>query len=378
MTAEAAATHPGGPEAPRRAEFRQGWALLATLCAAVGAAAAWALEPQDSTTGPPAPQELAFLTWSDYIDPEVVKDFERRFNASVKQVYFETDDARDDLLSETEGRGYDVVVVNGSQMEAYVRRGWVGPLTEKDVPNLRYVDTKWVEAVPSAVGHGVPYFWGTLGIAYRADLVPEQITSWKQIFQPPQALKGKIVMVKNARDVIGMALKASGYSANSTEVHALAQAEHLLAGQKPYVRSYSYVALNEHSELVSGKILAAMIYSGDALVLKERDPNIVYVVPKEGSNLWVDYLTVTPNSARRQLAAAFINFLQEPKNAARLALFVHYATPNREAEKLLPADFLKDPVIYPSQEVLRRCEFYTTLTPRALKIRNRIFASLLQ
>jgi spermidine/putrescine transport system substrate-binding protein len=326
----------------------------------------------------PSAREIVFLTWADYIDPDVVRDFEHKFHAHIRFVYFETDDARDDLMVQSDGHGYDLVTVNSPQFHTYVKQGWLSPLGEEAIPNLRHISEHWKNAVQGAGGYGVPYFWGTTGIAYRADLVPDKLRSWKQIFEPQDAIKGKIVMVRNARDVIGMALKALGYSADSSDPAALQQAERLLLSQKPYVKSYSYVSLGEGSMLLSGQASVAMMYSGDALMLREHDPRVVYTVPAEGGEIWLDYLTVMASSPHKKLAKEFINFLNEPANAARVALFVHYATPNEAAEKLLPAEFLRDPVVYPSPEVLNRCEFYGDLPPRGVQIRNRIFARLLQ
>ncbi len=330
--------------------------------------------------GPPrAAEELVFLTWSDYIDPQVIGDFERKFNATVKQIYFETDDVRNDMLAETDGRGYDLIIVSNNRVGFYRQRGWLLPLDAKILTNLKHIDPKWLKAVPEAAGYGVPYAWGTMGIAYRADLVPEPLTHWKQLFQPTEALRGKIMMAKNTGDVIGMALKALGYSANSTVPGELAAAERLLLAQQPYVKAYSYLAaLDQNSELATGTIIAAMAYNGDALAIKQHNDNVVYVVPEEGGEIWIDYLAVLRAAPRRQLAFQFINFLQEPANALRNALFTYFATPNRAAEKRLPADFRQNPVIYPGAAILGNSEWLTDLPPRAIRQRNSIFSRLLE
>jgi spermidine/putrescine transport system substrate-binding protein len=246
------------------------------------------------------------------------------------------------------------------------------------VSGRTHIDADWQNAFAAARGYAVPYFWGTLGIGYRTDLVPEKIVSWKQFYRPSERLRGKLGMIKSSRDVIGMALKALGYSANSSDPKQLAEAEQLLRAQKPYVGDYTYIDLDEKSELVTGKIVASMMYSGDALMVKEHHPEIVYVLPEEGGNLWVDYWTVMNRSQIRELAMAFINFLNQPKIAARLAEFVYYATPNKAAEKLMSEEFLQDPTIYPNRKQLEKSEFYTKLPPRASKKRNRIFNDIVR
>jgi spermidine/putrescine transport system substrate-binding protein len=343
----------------------------------LAAVSTWAAQPE----GPNASngqQELVFLTWSDYIDPEVVAAFEQKFDVKVRGVYFETDDSRDDMMAETDGRGYDVVLMNGIQIRAYVRRGWLAPLNQDDIPNLRHIDPRWLDAYTQTADYGVPYFWGTVGLAFRKDLVPRPITSWMELFRPAQPLRGRIAMIKSSRDAIGLALKALGYSANSTAPEAHMEAEQLLLEQRSHVKSYTYISLSEKSELVTGAISAAMVYNGDALALQEHEPDIAFVAPEEGTTLWVDYLTVTQSSTKKKLAMDFINFLNEPENAARLARFVHYATPNKAAEKHLPMEYFADPVIYPSKAVLAKSEFEAKLPPRVMKKRNAIFARVLQ
>jgi len=331
----------------------------------------------DSTALPAPPRPLVILNWSEYIDPELVAAFEQQFNAKVNEVYFESDDQRDDMLLETSGVGYDLVMVNGANVESYRKRNWLAALDEQKVPNLKQINSHWLDAFPGVRGHAVPYFWGTLGIAYRRDLVPVAPTSWMDIFRPEASLHGRIGMVGNSRDLIGMALKALGYSANSTDATAIKAAESLLLAQKPYVKSYTYLALGEESALVSGEVMAAMMFSGDALMVQEHDENIQYVLPSEGGNIWVDYLAVMENSRNKDLAWAFINFINEPQHAAQLAEYVHYATPNVAAERLLPQEFREDPVIYPSKEALANSEFHATLPPRATRQRNVAFARVM-
>jgi spermidine/putrescine transport system substrate-binding protein len=322
--------------------------------------------------------ELVFLTWSDYIDPEVVSDFERQAGVKVTMVYFEDDDARDDMLQESNGGVYDLAIVNGSMLGAYARRGWLEPVSTDQVPNLTHIKPTWRNAYPEAAQYAVPYFWGTLGIAWREDLFEGGMSSWMNLFRPDAALRGRIVMISQVRDLLGMALKALGYSANTENRDELAAAEQLLMAQKPAVKAYSYVALSEDSALVTGEIVAAMVFSGDALMLRDLNEHIRFTVPEEGGNLWCDYLAVLADSPRKALAYRFINYLNEPEVAARNAAFVYYATPNQAAEKFLPAEYFANPVIYPDAGVLAKSEIYTDGNPRSMKRRNEIFSRVVQ
>lgn len=321
----------------------------------------------------PAPTpELVLLNWADYLPEDLVEAFERTRGVEVRLVYYEGDEAREAMLAKSAGLGYDLVLISGPRLDAYRRRGWLTPITPAEVPNLAQIDPRWLKAY-GAEGVAVPYAWGTTGIGYRADLVDEPIRSWRQFFEPAAPLRGKLSLIKSNRDLIGLALKALGHSLNSEDPAHLAAAEALLRAQKPHVFSYSYVDLDEHSHLVTGEVVAAMMFSGDALLVKEHHPEIVYVLPEEGGALWVDYWVVMPSSPNKALAMDFLNFLNEPENAARVAQALYYASPNRAAERLLPAGLLADPVVYPDPEQLERSEFPVPLSPRATRLYNRVY-----
>ena len=327
----------------------------------------------------PSPQRtLTLLNWSEYFDPELIVKFEQAFNAKLSEIYFESDDLRDSMLLENNGSGFDLVMVSGSTLDAYRKRDWIEPLDLEQIPNFKHIDKHWLAAFPAAQGYAAPYFWGTMGIAYRSDLVTTPPTSWRDLLKPDEVMRGKIAMVETSRELMTVALKAQGYSANSTDAAEIKAAEKLLLTQKPYVKSYNYLALSEESALVSGDVIAATMYSGDALVVQEHHDAIKYVLPDEGGNIWADYLVVMENSRNKDLAFAFINLLNEPENAAQLAEFVYYATPNKAAEKLLPAEFLENPVIYPSKQALKNSEFHNPLPPRASKKRNLAIAKVLK
>lgn len=322
--------------------------------------------------------KLIILNWAEYLDPGLVKQFEKEFNAKVSEIYFESDEHRTQILVDNDAEGFDVIVTSGINIEPYVRRGWIAPLNLTQLPNRRYISKKWLHAYPNAKNYGIPYFWGTTGILYRRDRIPHEITSWMEFFQPSAALTGKIGMVSDGNEIISLALKALGYSINEGNTDALNQATQLLCKQKPYVRSYQYLSLGTDSEILSDELWMTLAYNGDALMVMEHDAQgkLAFSIPEEGTNLWADYLTVGAKSRRPDLAHAFINFLNRPDNAAQLALYTNYATPNNRAKKLMPEDYLNNPIIFPSDGVLLKSEQFRPIPPQQLKQRNAISAKL--
>ncbi|MEW6519929.1 MAG: spermidine/putrescine ABC transporter substrate-binding protein [Thermodesulfobacteriota bacterium] len=323
-------------------------------------------------------KQLQLLNWSEYFDPEVLAEFQKRYGITVAETYYETDEMRNEILFGTNGTGYDLILANGSSIASYVRHGWLAPVSVRDIPNLQHVSRRWRTSFPESEQYGVPFLWGTLGIAYRTDKTSWPVTSWMDLFRPEEAVQGKIIMIKYSRDLVGMALKALGYSVNSTGSRELDEAKQLLLAQKPFVKTYSYLTLGENSSMVSGDAFMAMIYNGDALVLQQHDPAIAFVQPREGCLLWCDFFVIPASSVKKELAHKFLNFIHEPAIMAKLARFASYATTNTAAEKLLPRAFLDDQNIYPARAILEKSETYADLPPRVAKKYNDIFNLVIQ
>jgi spermidine/putrescine transport system substrate-binding protein len=322
-------------------------------------------------------QELILLNWSEYLDPELLEKFEQQYGVRVREVYFESDDLRDDMLLDTNGEGFDIVLVSGVSLDVYLQQDWLEPLDVGRIPNLKLINPRLQTAFPGTEMFAVPYAWGTLGIVYRKDLIDGGITNWMELFRPDEKLQHKIAMMRSSRDLMGMALKALGYSANSTVSEEIRAAEKLLLEQKPYVYTYTYVSVDEDSALIKGDVVASMMYSGDALSVKDHFDKIEYVLPAEGGNIWIDYWTVLKSSKQKELAWQFLNFMNEPENAAQASQYIFYASPNTAAEKLLPREFLEDPFIYPDERALEKSEFYKALPPRVEKKRNQSYTKII-
>lgn len=323
-----------------------------------------------------AQKTLKIYTWADYLDPEIITEFEQKFNVEVVFNYFESDQLRDEELAAVAGRGYDLIMINSIQVERYSKRGWLDPIDWNAVPNAKHIDPRWSNAFAEVDTYGVPYFWGTMGIAYRKDLIPNGFDSWLDLFNPQEVLRDKIVMINDARELTAMALKASGHSANSSNGSHLKEARQLLLKQKPYVQQYSYPKLSEGSALLTSDVWVSTMYSGDAIALQGYDENIAFSLPKEGGLIWVDYLTVASSSNEKRLAHEFLNFLNEPKIASRSAEWVYYASPNLAAAQLMSEAYMSNTIINPSAAALGKSEFIQSLPPRSRKKVNSIGAEL--
>lgn len=319
---------------------------------------------------------LTIFTWADYFDPELISEFEEKFDCKVHQIFFETDEAKEQYLWTNPKNDIDVIVSSEIANLDYVSRSVLAKLDFDVVANIKHIDKKIVSAFPRLKDYAVPYFWGTSGIIYRKDLVKQKVDSWKALFNPENNLRNKILMVEDSRDVVGVALKTLGYSYNSIKFDELRAANDLLKTQKPYVKNYSYLNPSDPA-LVDGEVWMAMIYNGDGLRIASENSNIEFVVPKEGTAFWIDYLSVLNSSDQKLLGMQFINFLNQPKIAARNAQFLQFASPNLTANQYLPPEFLADPLIYPPEEIKQVSEYYVELPVEVTKMKHSIFFSLL-
>ncbi|MGB7739635.1 MAG: spermidine/putrescine ABC transporter substrate-binding protein, partial [Steroidobacteraceae bacterium] len=321
---------------------------------------------------------LRILNWEEYLDPEVAAEFGRRHGVRVEETHFDSDSERDRKLAANGATGFDLAIVDASQIAVYRDRGWIEPIGESRVPGLRELDNRWRRIADGTATHTFPFAWGTVGIAYRADRLTRPPESWLALFQPAASLCGKVIDFSDARELVASALKATGQSANTGERSAYARAEQLLKAQRPCVAGYEMMGVTADSALITGKAWAVMSYNSDAVQARALDPNVRFVLPAEGGLIWADYFTVLASSKQKPLAFAFLQFLSDPGIAARVALFNQAATPNSKALSRLPATVREDAVIYPKGPALEASELIVVAPPAIVALRNQIQAQLVR
>lgn len=320
--------------------------------------------------------KLHFLSWPDYIDPELVEKFESQYGVDVVTQEYISNEQRDNFIEESKGEGYDIILVNGMVLEQYVRNGWTTALPRGFADRMYNIDKRWWHAYQAAEWYAIPYFWGTLGIAYRSDLVEPGIDSWLELFQPSGSLRGKVSVMSSARETVGMALKALNHSLNTRSSSDIGEAMSMLESQFPHYQSHAPMDALTTSKMISGELHAAMMYSGTVQILQRLDSRVKYVVPKEGGSIWVDYLVVSSKSKNKKAAWDLIEFLNKPEHATQLAYYLYFATPNKGAQALLDQNFLGNKTVYPNPKALDNSEFLQPLLSRRQKKLDTEFNSI--
>jgi spermidine/putrescine transport system substrate-binding protein len=351
--------------------------MLALLQASPASASTGA---QDTPATPrETPMVLRMLNWPDYVSPSVLEAFLNTSGIRVEIVPFESDERKDELLLSTNGgEGLDLVLGQGHSMKRLVERGWMLPLDDSRLPQRKNTMPEYDSPDNGVHEHAIPYLWGTVGIAWRSDKLATPPPSWKAFFDPDSSLKGRLLVFNDSREGFGMALKASGHSANATDEAALQDARSLLLTQRPSVAKYGYPVLGETSELITGDIWMANVYSGDARYLMGLDPRIRFYIPKEGTVACVDYVGITRNSKHPEEAHKFLDFLMRPDIAAQNARDLNFATTNAAALSRLPKEFLNDPIVYPAENAGADVERYRILSPGDQKRRAELFINVIE
>ena len=304
--------------------------------------------------------KLNLFIWSEYIDPQIVKQFEKEFGCKVTLDVYEDAES---MLAKIQGGGvslYDVVVPPDYIVPAMVKLKLLAPLRHENIPNLKNLDQKFASP-PYDRGnqYTVAYQWGTIGIYLRRSKDKPVEQTWGLFFDP-KLQAGSFVLIDSVRDLVGAALKYKEHSLNSTEPAQLREARDLILDAKK--RCVGFEGSVGGKNKVLGKTAsAAIVYSGEAARGMADDAETVYFIPREGSQIWLDNLAVLAKAPHRDLAEKFINFILEPKVGAQLSNFTQFATPNKAARPFIKPDDLKNPAIYPPAELTAKLEFLEDL-----------------
>lgn len=288
--------------------------------------------------------------------PEIKVNYER----------FSTNEDMYNKLSKSNTK-YDVLFPSDYMIEKMIDEGMLAKLDFSNIPNYQYIDEKFknLDYDPNNE-YSVPYMWGTLGILYNKKMVDETEIGWDILFG--DKYKGQILMMDSVRDAMGASLKSLGYSLNSKNPAEIEAAKQKLIDQKQILLAYGFDDIKD--KMVAGEAAVALVYAGDALYSIKQNPDLVYAVPKEGSNLFFDAVVVPANSEHKKEAEMFIDFLCRTDVAKRNADYIEYYTIQTEARKLMEEEDKGEMFAYPSDEELENCEIFTSLDDDTLRLYN--------
>ena len=322
-----------------------------------------------------AAEQVIVYNWGEYIDPDVLDMFEKETGITVVYEEFETNESMFPKV-QAGAVAYDVVCPSDYMIQRMIENNLLAEINFDNIPNLKNIGEQYLkqsQGFDPDNKYSVPYCWGTVGILYNKTMVDEPVDSWSILWNGKYA--DQILMQNSVRDAFGIALKYCGYSLNSTDLDELQAAKELLMKQKPLVQAY--VVDQVRDKMISNEAAIGVIYSGEAIYTQSENPNLEYVIPKEGSNVWIDSWVIPKNAQNKENAEAFINFLCRPDIAKMNFDYITYSTPNTAARELIEDDAIRNSTIaFPNASELERCETFNYLGTKFDNIYNELWREI--
>jgi spermidine/putrescine transport system substrate-binding protein len=294
--------------------------------------------------------QVNVYNWDTYIGETTLDDFTDTTGIAVRYDLFASNDELFAKLREG-NPGYDVIFPTNDYVERMIAADMLLPLDHAKIPNVVNVDPAFADpAFDPGLQHSMPYFWGTVGLGYRASAADPK--AFADLFAG-DAYAGRMALL-NSVDSVLAALKYLGYSLNTKDPAEIAEAADALIASKPKIKAFA--PDTGQDLLIAGEVDVCLEYNGDILQVMEEDDDLAYVVPEEGSLLWEDNMCIPRGGPNPDNAHAFINYVLDAEVHGAIATYVRYPCPNAAALEFIPEADRENRALYPPREVLDRCE----------------------
>ncbi len=310
--------------------------------------------------------------WGEDIDESIFKDFEKKTGIKVNYKTYQSNEQLYAVLKQG-GVNYDVIVPSDYMVSRMIEEDMLEKINFDNVPNIANIDPNYLNQLFDPKNeYSVPYTWGVTGIIYNTAYIKDEITDWDAIFN--EKYKGQILQFDNSRDAFATALFYLGYDANTTNTKEIDEAYALLEKQKPLLQGYYMDEM--YDKLETGEAAIGIYYAGDALQMMENNEDLRFVIPKSGSNFFIDAMCIPKGAANKENAEAFINFICETDICLRNMDVTCYATPSKTAYAELPEEMKNNEIMFPSKDVLDTCQIFINLPSETLEYYSKLWTAL--
>ena len=285
--------------------------------------------------------QVIVYNWGEYIDPETLEMFEEETGIKVIYDEYETNESMYPKV-ESGAVAYDIACPSDYMISRMIQNGMLAEINYDNIPNAKlnigaqYYDQS--REFDPENKYSIPYCWGTVGILYNKTMVDEPITKWAQLWD--EKYTDNILMQDSVRDAFMVAEKLNGFSINTLDTDELTVAMNSLIKQKPIVQAY--VVDQVRDKMIGGEAAIGVIYSGEAIYTQQENPDLVYVIPEEGTNVWIDSWVILKNAPNMENAEKFIDFMCRDDIALKNFEYITYSTPNTAARKLIEDDAIRN------------------------------------
>ena len=284
--------------------------------------------------------KLYVYNWGEYIDEDVITQFEEETGIHVIYDMFETNEIMFAKLAQ-DTSAYDVICPSDYMVQKLIENDMIQELNFDHIPNSTNIGQQYYDSAKDFDEdnrYAVPYCWGTVGILYNKNLVDDTVDSWDILWDPKYS--GQILMQDSVRDAFMVSLLKNGYSMNTKNTDEIKKATEDLIAQKPLVQAY--VVDQVRDKMIGGEAALGVIYSGEAIYTARENPDLVYVVPKEGTNVWIDSWVITRDSKNVENAEKWIDFMCRGDIALKNFEYITYSTPNVIAQENIEDEDIKN------------------------------------
>ena len=305
--------------------------------------------------------QVIVYNWGEYIDPETIRMFEEESGIKVIYDEFETNESMYPKV-ESGAVAYDIACPSDYMISRMIQNGMLSEIDYDKMPNAKKnIGAQYYEqsrGFDPENKYAIPYCWGTVGILYNKTMVEEPVTRWAQLWDEKYA--DNILMQDSVRDAFMVAEKLNGNSMNTLDAEELEAAKNLLIRQKPLVQAY--VVDQVRDKMIGGEAAIGVIYSGEAIYTQKENPDLVYVIPEEGTNVWIDSWVILKNAPNKENAEKFIDFMCREDIALMNFEYLTYSTPNVAARELIEEEDIRNSEIaFPDLSQYDNLETYVYL-----------------
>ena len=307
-----------------------------------------------------AAEKLNIYCWSEYIPQDVIDDFSKETGIKVS---VENYASNEEMLAKlgAGGGSFDIIQPSEYVVEALVKEKLLRPLDKKAIPNLKNIDPKFLSmSFDPGNKYSVPFMAGTVGIVVNTDLVKEDIKSFSDVFKP--ANKGKIVVLDDAREIVSWALLSKGIPVNDVSDKNLEKAKGVLSDWIPLIKVYD--SDSPKTALLNGDVAIGVVWGGEGAILLNENKKFRWVIPAEGTHLFIDSLAIPKTAKNFANAEKFMNYILQPEVSKKISEAFPYLNPNKEAVKLLTEEQRNNSASFPSAKDLTKMEIFKDIGER--------------
>jgi spermidine/putrescine transport system substrate-binding protein len=300
--------------------------------------------------------ELNIYNWEEYFDEgdALLNDFEKEFGVKVNLYEFTTEEELLDAVENYEGI-YDLVVSLDASFEELIADDKLEMLDMKNIPNIKNIDKKFKFTHNQNFDYGVPFLWGTTGLAINTKYIPEDTNSWEILWN--SKYEGRVGILFNEIELFSLGARYVGVPLVPSKISDLQKINDFLKLQKELVGGYmnSYDIIDE---MINESLWVSVTWNVDAGMMADENPNIKYILPKEGTMMWIEHMVIPKGASNKENAEVFINFIHRPEIYARIANYQWSPGVNIPAREFIDEEIMSDETLNIPEDKFHKLEDY--------------------